>query len=1724
MNFNQHPEHPPHDDDQLRQQLLELHYELLDDDEVESLRSRINRDPHVATLWAQTLRMAGKFAEAAKLDASAGPPFDLSTVVAESQHQTTGSEACEHVAMSKASADGAFGSAIPTSQPGSSSDNPIEVAGDTKKTSSRFIKLWWVSLVTAASLLIAITGFRHWNRLPPLPVAPLHVAIEPIAGPEATSQNEFWVVVNSKGIATETSGGQPGLGFGSALPIVPANISFQVLSKGSVLYRGQTETTADHPARIQIPNEIVIPVDAELQIDAWADPEGKKRVRLTTPLEPTRCLTFLSTDRPVYRPGEQIFFRSVTLNRRTLASHLEVPIRFELRDASGALVEGAILEGVTERGVGNGSFVIPETSAGGTYQLIAKSLDGFFPDQTLELEVRRYRAVRLKTDLQFVSRSYTSGDRVEATLSVRRANDEIPAGATAKVHAVVDDQTIYQVETSIDLDGSLSIAFDLPKFIRQGEGRLSVSIDDGSVTETATRAIPIHTGRVSVDFYPEGGELVGGLTNRVYFKARDTDGKPIELAGEVLSQAGRVVATVETVRDGMGRFEFKPEPGMRYSLRVTKPLDITETPWLPTVVDDMPVLETGEGVFDAGEPITMTIRTLKRRQCLIRAVCRGELVGLQSVEVGIGDHELVVPIQDRATGVIRVTVLETDSESMSTTPLVERLVYRRGVKALQITATIDDDARQHQPGDPVRMTVSVKDENDTPVPGAILGVSVVDDAALSLRRQKLPSIQTHFFLTSEIESPEDLEQADIYLADDPEAAKSLDLLLGTQGWRRFISGDENRFDETFRDALVRLLELDGDRNDLVGKRRSNMDHLRSQLITYRTRATEIWQEFISDIRFTLMIVGFVWLIALLFRPRKALAPLSGLFLLGITIVGCGQATPTSTRAVPYNSTVEADLYQAEGESAEGMSNPSDERAHGAESVSDRSEPAAADDQTRPSFARRVFNVLMPGERPPTNTASDQSLENRISTAKLRQFAQARGIDTESLADQLIEELRFPIRQYAHAHRTSYDGSRVDFAETLYWNPLMVTDSTGTASIRFDLSDSLTMFKVIVNGHTNDGRLGSGGGMVVTQSALEVDAKIPLEVTGGDLIRLPVGLVNGTDDDDAFAIQVSTGEPLRLDRHTASVSAGAGDRLTEFFPIEVRSVDQLTEVDLAVTGVSSSTAIRDGVRRNLRIAPAGFPFTGSASGTLVRSAKLNFAIPEQIVPGSLHAELTLMPAIQSQISQGLQSILREPHGCFEQASSTNYPNVMAFQLMQVDGGVDPSDRRRIESLLRRGYRKLVSYECRELGYEWFGNDPGHEALSAFGLMQFSEMAKVIEVDEEMLQRTRRWLLDRRDGDGGFKRNSRHLHAWSVQQEIVNAYVLWALSEAATSSDQSTRFINELGKEIDQLERVATESDDAYLIALSAITLENANRTEVAKRLRERLVDFQKPDGHLDGVTTVTQSGGFSKQVETTALVILAWNADDQHVQQLRKATDWLLANRRGGGFGSTQATVLALKALVMTHRMIAGDGSGELELVVDNEIVDTIRWSDAKQEGVVYRLPNDVCKRIENDPSVAVELRSREQVSLPYTLQLVGQTKSPQSDPSCPLELHVNFPKSSDSGSINAGDSINVQVSVVNKDDQGQPMSVAVIGLPGGLEPVIEHLEQLRQNGVVDYYELIGRDVVCYWRTFAPGERKEFSLFCVGQIPGRYTGPPSRAYLYYTAEQKTWHDPLVIEID
>ena len=133
--------------------------------------------------------------------------------------------------------------------------------------------------------------------------------------------------------------------------------------------------------------------------------------------------------------------------------------------------------------------------------------------------------------------------------------------------------------------------------------------------------------------------------------------------------------------------------------------------------------------------------------------------------------------------------------------------------------------------------------------------------------------------------------------------------------------------------------------------------------------------------------------------------------------------------------------------------------------------------------------------------------------------------------------------------------------------------------------------------------------------------------------------------------------------------------------------------------------------------------------------------------------------------------------------------------------------------------------------------------------------------------------------------------------------------------------------------------------------------------------------------------------------------------------------------------------------------------------------------------------------------------------------TPVSSEECQLSLSVSLKDTR----IKSGKITEADVVVRNKSGQTLPSPMVIVGIPGGLEVRHDQLKELVKKGTIAAYEVIGRKVVLYWRSFTPNCKVEVPISLIAAIPGTYTGPASSAYLYYTDEYKHWKDPLNIQI-
>jgi hypothetical protein len=1636
-----------------------------------------------------------------------------------------------------------------------------------------------------------------------------------------------------------------------------------VLEENDVKSAGEYQLTLQPSLPLLPEAALALDVKARREGDADASSSLQEHLELVAPV----YVTHLATDRPMYQVGDTVHFRSLTLERFSLKPPPDdFRLAYSITKPSGeksdilagtsrlvadprhlaAAVNGP--DGRPLRGLGTGDYLL-DGAEGGEYTLTVHEMNDRFPPQQRKFIVNRYQASALNKELNFDHSSYGPGETVVARLKVMRTNGEPAAECLATPQIFIDGQ-VYGIDGQangksasfkVSNEGKVDVKFRLPSAIERGQASLAVSLQDGPVPDTIVRNIPVVAKSLQVEFYPEGGDLIAGVENRVYFQVRTTLDRPGDLRGQLIDDSGKkVVDDVHTLTDadspgvnqGMGVFAFRPDPARKYRLNIESPLGITSKHELPAAKADGVAMKVLDGVTSPADPIRVRVCSPRaERALLVGAYCRGRLLDHQRVTARAGDWTEVALNPARAAGgVYRVTVFEElpGAERRSMRPWAERLVYRQPGQRLKLD--IHTDKTDYIPGDHVTLNVTARDEQDRPT-GAVVLLSVVDQRTLKMADEKTArSMPTHFLLTTEVRKPEDLEHADFLLSDGPKAREALDLLLGTQGWRRFAEQDPARFRKEHRDDAERLLVTIGQSSSKVHDFAQEQAQKVAQDFDDRIARTQTEQASASTGLATLRADTAAREAAERVRRYedwmdhygRPLLPVAGLALFGVLLVALFLALPRPvTRSVPFavGAVVGAlgvfalallpllSRLKVEETTrlAAGMANRDEAllRAEAGGKAMPVRDPTPMGAAPVPPGPPAVGGMAPPADRPPAERpaappapkamkpappakaeekakapeGADRNAQQQLGKraadkdrgrdmldglrknlpdveragGDLRQMREQGlefGLDARRrLMDQmlgggmrgggaarggLVAPLPpFLVREYAHKNQAAgQNGIRTDFAETLLWQPALVVPTEGRTTIAFDLCDSVTTFDVSAAGHTLDGRLGTGSAAVLSRLPFTLDPKTPIEVSSADRIDLPLTVSNNTVDSRAVRLS-ATATGLRI------TGDGKDDRLTLAGNSAARRVYRLEpslvegEARVEFRGKTEPFAA-DSIARTFRIVPDGFPVVAAKSDLLEGTALNDVVLPDAWVKGTLKCRADIYPSTLATLTKGLEGLLREPNGCFEQTSTSNYPNVLILDYLKETDQVRPEVEAHARDLLSRGYQKLTSFECPKTannskqGYEWFGAPDGaHEALTAYGLLEFRDMARVYKVDAAMLERTRQGLLAARDGQGGFQRNPRALDTFGrAPQDVTNAYIVWALTESGKDDDVS--------KELDALRGQAKTSKDPYFVSLVANSLLNRDRAAEAVALLKAVVGWQKVDGHLDAEkTSITGSGGRDLQIETTALAVLGWlkaNRPAEFTLPIEKSVKWIGQQRGGyGGFGSTQSTILALKALIAHARANKKTAqAGEITLLVGDVRVGQKDFPAGAQDVLTVEMPDPEKYLKPGSNKVRVAMSGRN--SFPYTLTWSYQTLKPVSAEGCAVRLATKLNRAK----ATEGEAVRLTATLENVTDQGHGMAVAIVGLPAGLS-LPEDLKQLKDHarlrengtkpGLISTFEVRSRELILYWRDLAPRQKIEVPIDLVCRVPGEYRGPASRAYLYYNADVKHWVEPLTANV-
>jgi uncharacterized protein YfaS (alpha-2-macroglobulin family) len=1430
---------------------------------------------------------------------------------------------------------------------------------------------------------------------------------------------------------------------GAALANVPVVIELHSRANGRVVTLAdfRTDTQGTGQPHFQLPDW----EDGSYDLRVTARPGGDTEVVTQTVRLLRSWKLMLSSDKPVYQPGQEIHLRSLALRRPDLKPVAGQEVIFTITDPKNNIIFKQRNVSSTF-GISSCDCPLDSEILEGAYSIACKIGD---TESKLAVEVKKYVLPKFKVDVTLEQPFYQPGQKVHGTVQADYFFGKPVAEGTIDVEVKtteVQPKVVEKLSTRTDAAGKAMFDFRVSEKLigkpqDSGDARLTIEV---TVTDTAgqkqSKAVSriVTTQPLRVEVIPEAGTLVQGLPNQIYLFASYADGRPAK-ARLAVSGLDKELTTNEL---GVASFETTPT-----SFAVTWTIQARDNDGHTgrkeailqggTVSRDF-LVRTDRAVYNGGDTVHLTALGGGVEPVFVDFIKDGQTLLTQTIEVtsGHGEEEFDLPAE--LFGTVQLCAYRFGEDGL---PVAKtRALYIRQAGDLDIKAALDQ--QEYRPGKQARLRLTLSDRQGHPTPGAI-SLAAVDEAVFSVLDQA-PGMERLFYtLEQQLLQP---VYAIYPWSPDPAAEVPAE--------------ERNLFDQALFSRTVEVKTDQRSRStsvhSLVGDSfTTNLTRVQADSYSGLHRVWIGWMTFVG----CLLALGYAGL--WIFLPARLVGGLH-LAILVPVVIAFGCAGCFLTFLSPGG-----DMKKATGVA----------RSRGeAESTFGPMNDGAA--------PREDVLAMQGGRLISGDPASNQSQNPQSSIMAPR------------------------VREW--------------FPETLLWRPELITDDQGVCALTVDLADSITTWRLTGSAVTADGRLGALQAPLRVFQPFFVDLNLPVALTRNDEVAVPVVVYNYLEQPQTVTLTLAQGNWFALQ--------GEAVQKLDLQPNEVRStsfrlkVQQVGNHKLEVTA-RGARDIADAVRRDIEVVPDGRRVEQVFNGSLQQPADLSLTIPPDAIDGSAKAILKIYPSKFSQLVEGLDGIFRMPYGCFEQTSSTTYPNVLALDYLRRTRRSAPEVEAKARQYIHLGYQRLLGFEVQGGGFDWFGRSPANRTLTAYGLMEFQDMARVHDVDPQLIARTRQWLLKQRNADGSWEPEGNGLHddvtrRGELAKLSTTAYIAWAVFSdpaARDDADKTLRYLRNVQP---------AQIDDPHVLALvaNALLVLDSKGSE-ARAFLDRLeavktvVDDKHACWYQPANRYTTFCGaGRAGSVETTALATLALLKAKVYPGTVRAALTWLVEQKDANGtWFSTQATVLALKALLAgSDTPLADEQARHLEIALNGQVKHTLDIPADQAE---------VMRQVDLSPELIAGVNrltitetsgTAAEFQVAFRYHVSGDGKLEEREP---LDIRLEY----DRTDLAVGETVKVTATVVNQMDQAAPMVILDLPIPAGFAPISDDWTNLVAKGTIAKFSMNPRTIVVYLRGLERGQPLKLEYTLRATMPVKIAVPAARAYEYYDTDKQGRSQPTRLTV-
>ena len=477
---------------------------------------------------------------------------------------------------------------------------------------------------------------------------------------------------------------------------------------------------------------------------------------------------YLVTDKPCYSAGENIYFSAYLLNPVLFTPSIESSFMYiELISSDGRLITR--LKVLGEQGRFHNMMPLSTKLDAGRYTLRAytKWMSNFDKAYLFskEIEIGNYIDDSIQTQI-----TYTTNKEGAVVTKIRFTDD--------MGYAIADNHVEYTLNlrgksktygSKTNENGELTFRF---RPSNDSGDCMRLSINANSRLLVRTIQLPSFSDNFALQFMPEGGNLIAGMSQVIAFKAIGTDGKSTEVEGYISDKDGNHICDIKSRNKGMGHFILTARAEEKYTATVTSARGITQTFTLPMALTSGCMMQVKQL---PGNTLLMKVSAtpdipLTRLAAVIQS--RGV------VEAVIEDVTRLIrlPLTEIMSGVAQIAIVDKESKQV----VAERLIFVENHNFA--TASITPNKPKFNSREKLTLGFDIRNSAGNPIEGDFV-VSVTDSKAVPINPND-ENIFSYLLLSSDLRGNIE-EPARYFDPNNPERKEQLDLVMMTNGWRRY---------------------------------------------------------------------------------------------------------------------------------------------------------------------------------------------------------------------------------------------------------------------------------------------------------------------------------------------------------------------------------------------------------------------------------------------------------------------------------------------------------------------------------------------------------------------------------------------------------------------------------------------------------------------------------------------------------------------------------------------------------------------------------------------------------------------------------------------------------------------------------------------------------------------------------------------------------------------------